>query len=434
MTDRRVVITGIGIISPIGCDAESVWDSLEDGTSGVAPLGSLPSDALPMSFAGEVRDFTGHVDNFGELDPSVKKAVRKGLKLMCRETQMGVASAQRALADAGLAIGKFDPERCGCNFGAGYMVTEPEEYQAGIKLCASEGAFDFNRWGNEGMRQVTPLWLLKYLPNMPSCHIAIYNDLRGPNNSLTHGDAAAHLAAGEAFQVIARGSADIMLAGATGTKVHPMRTVQTVLQEELAVNGVEPAKASRPFDLNRTGMVVGEGAATVILEELSHAQARGANIYGEVIGSGSSCVAAPNHVARRATALTNAMRAALHKANLEPGDVEFVHAHGQSSRSSDKEEAQAIGNVFGDAADQLPVVAGKSYFGNLGAGSGSVELILSLLALKHGQLFPVLNYETPDPECPVHCVREAQPAGKRFLNLSVNGRGQASCLLVQAFE
>jgi len=432
---RRVVVTGLGVVSPIGSTPESLWTNLIEGKSGVAPFASLPRDVYPMSFGGEVPEFTGEIDNFGELSPEVKKAIRKGVKLMCRETQMGVAAAQRAIAHAGLVAAKFDPERVGLSFGAGYMLTEPVEYSAGILKCMTDEKFDFARWGAEGMRQVTPLWLLKYLPNMPACHIAIYNDLRGPNNSLTHGEAAANLAVGEAYQVIARGSADVMVAGATGTKIHKMRTIQAALQEELSPGGGNPAEVSRPFDKHRTGMVVGEGAGVVVLEELESARKRGATIYGEIIGAASSCVADRNRVSRRDVALANVMRGAMRKSGATPKDVAFVHAHGLSTHASDKEEARAIRQVFGDAADRLPVVASKSHFGNLGAGSGAVELVASLLALHHKRLFPVLNYSTPDPECPISPVTtNDRPAGKSFMNLSVNARGQASGLLVRAVD
>lgn len=432
---RRVVITGLGVVSPIGNTPEQVWTSLIEGKSGVVPFGKLPRDVFPMSFGGEVPGFTGEIDDFGELAADVKKAIRKGVKLMCRETQMGVAAAQRAIAHAGLTGAGLDPERIGLSFGAGYMMTEPIDYAEGILRCMAESGFDFSRWGGDGMKKVTPLWLLKYLPNMPACHIAIYNDLRGPNNSLTHGDTAANLAVGEAFQVIARGSADVMVAGATGTKIHMMRTVQAALQEELAPNGPEPGEVSRPFDRNRTGMVVGEGAGVVVLEELQSARKRGAKIYGEIVGSASSCVADRNRVSRRDQALENVMRGALRRAGAQPGDVAFLHAHGLSTRSCDIEEARAIRKVFGAETDRLPVLASKSHFGNLGAGSGAVELIASLLAMHHGRLFPVLNYQTPDPECPISPVKSAdRAAGKSFMNLSVNSRGQASGLLVRAVD
>jgi len=423
----------MGVICPIGNTPEEVWTALSTGQSGVAPLSSFSPEGLPVGFAAEARQFTGDIADFGPLEGDLKKAVRKGLKLMCRECQTGVAAAMRALHHAGLTEGKLEPTRSGIVFGSDYMHTQPEEFTAGMAMCTDKDLKQaLNKWGGEAMRQVTPLWLLKYLPNMPACHIAIYNDLRGPNNSLTLREASSNLAIGEAYRTILRGSADVMIAGATGTRVHPMRTVQIVQQEELATNGVEPAEASRPFDASRTGMVLGEGAAAIVLEEFAAAQARGATIIGEIVGAGSSSVANRNFVANRRQALDNALRVTLRDAGLSPREVGHIHAHGLSTRSSDVEEAAAIHNVFGQENPQVPVVAAKSYFGNLGAGGGVVELVTSLLAMEHGRLFPVLNFTTPDPECPVNAVTSHDvPAGDIFLNLNVTPQGQAACIAVR---
>jgi 3-oxoacyl-[acyl-carrier-protein] synthase II len=439
-SERRVVITGMGLVSPLGSTKSALWEALSAGKSGVGPLAAIPPGFLPTHVAAEVRDFTGDIENFGPLEKEQKKAIRKGLKVMCRECQMGVAAAQLALADANLIVGggTYDPERSGCIFGADYMLTMPEEFSAGINRCRDEsGSFDYNRWATEGMPQLSPLWLLKYLPNMPASHVAIYNDLRGPNNSITHREAAANLAVGEAYRTILRGSADTMVVGATGTRVHPMKTVHAIQTEELAGNGVEPSKASRPFDKNRTGMVIGEGAGAIVIEELATAKARGATIFAEIVGHGSSHVADTNCVARRDIALTNVMRNCLRGAGLSADEVGHIHAHGLSTRSCDIDEANAIREVFGDDADRVPVTAAKSYFGNLGAGSGMIELIASVLALQNEKLFPILNYETPDAECCIAAVRPNNGSvspGRSFLNLSVTPQGQASAVLVQAIN
>lgn len=430
---RRVVITGLGVISPLGNTKEALWEALLAGRSGVTALASGRSSAAIAPLAGVASDFTGSIDDFGPLEGDLKKAIRKGLKLMCRESQMGVAAAQRALSDAKLAPGGFDPERAGIVYGADYMLSDPEEFNAAYAACLAGGRpFDFARWAGEGLPKMSPLWLLKYLPNMPASHIAIYNDLRGPNNSLTLREAAANLAVGEAYNVILRGHAEVMIAGATGTRIHPMKALHAAQQEELANGEVEPTKASRPFDLNRSGMVLGEGAGAVVLEELEFARARGATIYAEVAGAASSSVTDDRRVARRDLALANALRGAIAKAGMRTEDIGHIHAHGLSTRSCDADEAHAINEVFAARASTLPVTAAKSYFGNLGAGSGMVELAASTLALVHDRLVPILNYETPDPECPLAVVRngETKP-GDSFLNASVTPQGQASCVLVR---
>jgi 3-oxoacyl-[acyl-carrier-protein] synthase II len=432
---RRVVITGLGAICPLGNTKEALWEGLSKGHSGVGPLTQLPTDGLPVRFGGEARQFTGDIDNFGPLDKEVKKAIRKGLKVMCRECQFGVAAAQLALADAGLKPGTTDPERNGISFGADYMLSIPDEFSEGIVQCLDEqGKFQFSCWGMEGMPKMSPLWLLKYLPNMPASHLAIYNDFRGPNNSLTLREASANAALGEAHQIILRGHADLMIVGATGTRLHSMKMIHAVQQEEVYTGDGDPAAASRPFDRDRRGTVLGEGAGAIVIEELSAAQARGATIYGEVLGAATSSVAGPRLVSQRDRAMVNVLQATLRAAGVNPNDVGHLHAHGLSTRTCDIDESRAIQEVFAGRSAPLPVTAAKSYFGNLGAGSGMVELIASVMAMQNDHLFPILNYATPDPECPIAAVRngDAKP-GQSFINLSVTPQGQASAALVQKF-
>jgi 3-oxoacyl-[acyl-carrier-protein] synthase II len=390
---------------------------------------------MPVRFTAEVAQFQGKVENFGPLEKEQGKAIRKGLKVMCRECQMGVAAAQWALGDAGLSAGRTDPLRTGITFGADYMISLPSDFSEGIDCCRNaDGQFEFSRWPGEGMPKMSPLWLLKYLPNMPACHLAMYNDLRGPNNSLTMREAAANMAVAEAYQIIVRGSADVMVVGATGARTQPMQLVHAVQQEELAVAD-DPARASRPFDRDRTGTVLGEGAGSVVLEELGAAQARGATIYAELLAGASSAVAGRNLSARRDRAMVNVLRAVLHGAGMTPDAIGHLHAHGLSTRTCDIDEAVAINEVFAGRAHPLPVVAAKSYFGNLGAGSGMVELAASLLALNHGKLFATLNYESPDAECPLAVVSNGGvAAGSSFINLNVTPQGQASAVLLRQFR
>lgn len=430
---RRVVVTGMGVICPLGLSPEELWDALIAPRSGVVPIEGGVSEGLPIDIWAPASGFRGHIDDFGPLEKEKSKAIRKGTKMMCRECLMGVAAAQRAISHAGLDRASLDPDRIGIAFGTDLILSPPGEFVEGIRNCLTpEKGFEFSRWAVDGMTKMSPLWLLKYLPNMPASHVAIYNDFRGPNNSLTMREAAANAAVGEAFATICRDAADVMVVGATGQWLEAMKIVHATLQEELAGPGLPPAHASRPFDLHRSGMVLGEGAGVVVLEEVGHAKARGATIYGEITASATSSVANRQRVADRVQAMENVMRMAIDRSGMSADAIGHIHAHGAGTRLGDIAEAEAIRRVF--PGREIPVVAAKSHFGNLGTGSGMVELVASLLALHHGTLFPVLNYQTPDPACPVHPVTESGvAAGQSFLKVSVTPQGQASSVLVSQF-
>ena len=430
---RRVAITGLGVISPLGNSAGALWDALSAGRSGISPLTQLPQLADQVVFGGEANEFTGAIDNFGPLGKDRKKAIRKALKVMCRETMMAVAAAQLAVADAGYGEQPMDPDRSGVVFGSDYMLSPPEDFVDGMAKCdAASGKLDYGRWGGDGLREMNPLWMLKYLPNMPGSHIAIFNDLRGPNNSLTLREISGLMAIREASQTIARGHADRMIAGATGTRIHSFKTIHALQNEQLANPNCAPQEASRPFDANRSGMVLGEGAGAVVLEELQQARARGACIYGEIVGTGSSTVADANLQGQPVAALTNAAKTAIAESQIPIAELGHINAHGLGTTTGDLAEAQALQQVFGEQSKRVPVVATKSYFGNLGAGSGVIELASSVLALERGQLFQTLNFESTDPECPPLAVttQGEQPPGDSFLKLSITPQSQAAAVVV----
>ena len=440
---RRVVITGLGIISPIGNSPDEMWEHFRAGRSGVRVLESLPAVASHFQYGGEANQFTGIIDDFGPLSKIRKKAIRKGLKVMCRETKMAIAAAQHAATDSGFGVsgdgGKpMDPERSGVVFGSDYMLSPPEDFLNGMIRCGvGEHNFQFSRWGSDGLNEMNPLWMLKYLPNMPASHIAIFNDLRGPNNSLTLREIAGVMAIREAAQTIQRNHADCMIAGATGTRIHPFKTVHAIQTEQLADPKADPAQASRPFDKNRTGMVLGEGAGAVVLEDLESAQSRGATIYGEVAGTGCCTVTSTELRPQRSAAIAGASRRALADSGKPPNEVGHINTHGLGTIDSDQEEAAGLHQVFGDHLERLPATAIKSYFGNLGAASGVVELIASLLSLREGTLIGTLNYETNDPKCPLALSKlladttaEQAAAGSSFLKTSITPQGQAVALLI----
>ena len=429
---RRVVITGLGVVSPLGNDPDTLLQSLHDGSSGIRPLMQVPQHVLCTDYGAEASEFTGDIADYGPLDKKMQRTIRKGSKVMCREIEMGVAVAQLALHDADLSPESRDRDRTGVVYGCDYIMSLPEEFAVGISKCIDDqGEFVFQDWGQKGKPEVNPLWLLKYLPNMPASHIAIYNDLRGPNNSITVREASAGAAVAEAYSTIVRGHADALVVGSTGSRIHTLRTLHASLQEKLAANQQEPTTMSRPFESSRDGSVLGEGAAALICESLEHAQARGAKILGEVVGYASSAVgpAADESFLRRA--LANVLRGAL--ADADPKSIGHLHAHGLSTQECDQQEAEAIRDVFGEPSEQPPVTTAKGHMGNLGAGGGMVELIASLKSLG-GDLFPIKNLQTLDPNCPINaCMDIGVPAGDQFITMNITPQGQASAIRIRSF-
>ena len=429
-SSRRVVITGLGVVTPLGNDPGDLVHSLRQSESGIGPLTRIPQGVLCVDYGAEASDFTGDIKDYGPLEKPLQRTIRKGSKVMCREIEMGVAVAQRALSDAGLTADIRDRDRCGVLYGCDYIMSLPEEFSVGISKCLDEeGKFHFDQWGQRGKPEVNPLWLLKYLPNMPASHVAIYNDLRGPNNSITIREASAGAAVAEAYSTIARGHADALVVGSTGSRIHTLRTLHASMQEKLAANRDDPATMSRPFDRSRDGSVLGEGAGAMILETFEHAQSRGATILGELVGYGTSAVgkdADPSYLKR---AIANALRSAL--GDVEPDSIGHIHAHGLATQESDRQEAEAIVEVFGPPEKQPPVTTAKGHIGNLGAGGGMVEMIASVGSLG-GELFPIRNLGQLDPDCPIHaCAESGMSAGESFININVTPQGQAAAIRIE---
>ena len=426
---RRVVITGLGVVSPLGLGSEEFWARLSSGESGIRTVGP-EAEAAPGRAGGQVPGFSDNVTK--EVMP---KKQRKFVRVMCREIELGVVAALSAVTQSGIDLEAIDHARFGVDFGANLMFSPPSVLKDACWSVCEEtprgNEFNYDRWGEQGMTVLEPLWLLKYLPNMPACHIGIAVDARGPNNSLTLDDASGNLAVGEASRIIQRNRADVMIAGTTGTKLHPVKTLHAALWKNLAHGEGSPDTWCRPFDAGHNGEVVAEGACALLLETDEHAQARGATIYGEILGLGSSCVTHRDGTADLTTALTNAMRAALNDAGLTPDAIGHVNAHGLSIAQVDIDEAAAIRNVFPDG---VPVTGLKSYLGNSGAGAGVLELAGSLLGLRNGVIPKTLNYESPDPDCPIDVVHgDHRPSDNDlFLNINVTRIGQASALVVRA--
>jgi 3-oxoacyl-[acyl-carrier-protein] synthase II len=423
-SSRRVVVTGLGVVTPVGQDVTSFWTSLSEGRGGVRTIRGFDTSGLPVHFAGEVPDF----------DPKkyVEKNERKSLLLMARTIQLGVAGAKLALLDGAVDKSKLDPTRFGVEFGAGMIASELLELSPAARASDTgrPGEVDLEKWGRQGIGNaevvglIPPKWMLKYLPNMSACHVSILHDAQGPNNTITECDVAGVLALGEAFRLLARDAADFFLVGGAESKINPLSMVRLSLFEALSRCNDAPEKACRPFDSGRDGIVLGEGAGVLAVEDLAHAQRRGARIYAEVVGFGASFDA-------RCTGagLARAVRAALKEANVGPEEVDHVNAHGLSTREADVWEARGLNEVFGEST---PVFAAKGYLGNLGAGAGTTELAASLLALHHGVLPRTLNHEEPDPECPVHVTRQPRPVTKPYaVKVGCTQMGQCAAVVVR---
>lgn len=415
----EVVITGVSVVSPIGVGREAFWQSLIEGRSGIGPLSFAAGTDLPVKFGGEIRDFDGK--------EFVKP--RKALKVMCHEIQTGYAAAIMALEDARLEAGTVDPDRFGVVLGSEMFYCETDEIVDPYRGCIVEGQMHGELWATHALPKLYPLWMLKYLPNMIACHLAISQDARGPNNTITLDEVSSLLAVIEAACVIHRGHADVMIAGGAGNRVNLTRMMYRGDREWSHRNDA-PQRASRPFDAQRDGSVVGDGAGALILESRAHAEARGARILARVLGFGRAFESWPDYTPGRGDGVRQAIRQALRAADLKPTDIGHVKAHGVSTVAHDRMEAQAIH----DCLDDVPVTAPKSFFGSSGAGSGAVELAVSVLAVSNGLVPATLNYEFPDPACPVNVIHGAPLATSKNVALVLNQAttGQAVAVVIAA--
>jgi 3-oxoacyl-[acyl-carrier-protein] synthase II len=422
---HRAVFTGIGVVSPIGIGVDPFWQALLRGENGVRTIRSFDTSGLPIRFGGEIQNF--------DAKDYIDRKERKSLKVMARPIQLGVAGTTLALRDAAIDSSKLDPTRFGVDFGAGLIASELDELAPAASASATEipGQVDMIRWGEQGFALMPPLWMLKYLPNMPACHVSILHNAQGPNNTITETDVAPLLATGEAYHVIARGQADVMLCGGSDSKINPLSLTRMSLFAPHSKRNDAPEKACRPFDLHRDGLVPGEGSGVLVLEELEHARGRGARIYGEVVG-----FSAAFDLKKNGEGLARAIRTALQHAGIGPEDIDHINAQGLSTRRDDLWESRGIYKVFGQTRPGGGVFAGKSYFGSLGAASGAVELAISLLALQHGSLPPTLNHEHPDPECPitVHAGRTTEVTKDHILKLSFTEMGQVAAMVVRKWR
>jgi 3-oxoacyl-[acyl-carrier-protein] synthase II len=426
------VITGLGVVAPNGIGKKAFWEACVEGRSGVGPITAFDASNHPVKIAAEVKE-----EDLG-LERWVTNGHRKSLKIMGRAARFGLAAAALAVEDSGLQLDQLDPERFGVTMGSGMIPVDLPEIAPVLKeACDESGRLDPTRLGAHGAEAVQPLWVLKYLPNMLAAHISILFNAQGPNNTIVTACAAGTQAIGEAFRLISRGDADIMLAGGADSRLDPLLLLAYTALGALSRGQRSPQEVSRPFDGERDGFVLGEGAGVLVLEDLESARRRGATIYAEVTGYGSSFdaygVTKPDPEAKGAA---RAMKWALREAQVDEQDVDYINAHGTSTRLNDLMETTAVKRVFGEKAYELPCSSIKSMIGHLIGAAGAVEAVATAMSLKEGVLPPTINHQKPDPECDLDYVpnvaREIRV--RTALSNSFGFGGQNAALVLQQFR
>ncbi|MFM7292841.1 MAG: beta-ketoacyl-[acyl-carrier-protein] synthase family protein [Planctomycetia bacterium] len=425
---RRVVITGIGCVTPLGLGVEPLWKNLIAGGSGVGLTTVFDASRFPTKISAEVRNW--------DIADEGQDAAR--WRFCGRHTKFAAGAALQAMRDAGLPQGlPADPSRLGVYLGSGEGQQDFDSFTRMMNAAISGDVLDVAKFTKEGLETLHPLAEVEQEPNMPAGHLAGLFDAQGPNLNCLTACAASSQAIGEAAEIVRRGEADVMLSGGTHSMIHPFGVTGFNLLTALSTRNDEPTRASRPFDNERDGFVLGEGAAMVVLEELEHAKRRGAHIHGELIGYGSTADAyriTDTHPEGRGA--SSCIRLALADAGLGLHDIDYINAHGTSTSVNDRVETLAIKTVFGEHAYKIPVSSTKSMMGHLIAAAGATELIVCLLAIRDGILPPTINYENPDPDCDLDYVpNKARPAKcDRALSNSFGFGGQNISLIVGRYS
>ncbi len=410
MEDRRVVITGLGTINPVGATVDATWKNLLSGTSGIGRVQRVDVSDLPSKIAGEVSDF--------EVTDYIPKRLARR---MDRYAQFFWVAARDALADAGIAYEEDDPEayRTGVVVGSGIGGVESFEQEIDTLF-------------HVGPHRVSPYGIPKIIANIAGGQVSIDFNLYGPNTTAVTACAASANAIGDAGELIKRGAADVMLAGGADASITRFAMAGFAQARALSTNNDDPLGASRPFDADRDGFVMAEGGAALILEEREHALARGATLYAELVGYGMSADAYHITLPRPGgDGAARAMKAALDHARITPEDISVINAHGTSTPANDATETLAIKTVFGDRAYRIPTSSTKSMTGHLLGGAGAVEAIASVLTIRDGTIPPTINYATPDPECDLDYVpNEAREAEVRYVMSNSFGFGGHNVALI----
>lgn len=417
-----IVITGLGCVSPIGIGRDAFWNSLKNGKCGIRLLHCIEGDQRREYYGGVIGDFDG----------KVYVTPRKALKVMNREVQTAYSAAHLAWQDSNLTDVDLDADRLGVICGSEMMPGEIQDLTLAIRNCSVDGEMQHALWGSQFSRDIFPLWMLKNLPNMPACHVGIAINARGPNNTIVEEENSGLQALIEAAMIIEREKADVMVVCAVGGRVAPTRLIfrlESIYRHCTATDAmIASNELSAPFDLRRCGVIPAEGAAALVIERRSHAVKRGAKIYGQLTGFANRFAKPiePNIGSR--DSIRNAIKSALHMAEIESNELGVVAAQGYSGPQLDVEESQAIASICGT----VPVTAFSSYFGTAGAGCGLLELVAGVLATSNGVTLPTLGYSQPDPDCPASVTtKTARTTSDYMLKLSFTPYGHAAAVVVR---
>lgn len=379
--NHRVVVTGLGVVSSLGEDKEKFWDALLSGKSGIKRVTRFDASRITTQIAGQIDEF----DPNNYLD---KKEARR----MDRNTQFAVAATAMAMKDSGLDLAKENRERIGVIFGSGIGGIQTLEEQARVLV-------------EKGPGRISPFFVPMMIPNMAAGQIGITFGLKGPNITTVTACASSNNAIGEAFEILQRGEADLIVTGGSEAPATELSMGGFCAMKAMSTRNDEPEKASRPFDLGRDGFVLGEGSGVIILETLEHALNRGAKIYAEISGYGSTCdayhITAPDPVGAGAA---RAMKLAIEDAGMQPGEISYINAHGTSTAKGDIGETLAIKSVFGEDAKKVAISSTKSMTGHLLGAAGGIEAVATILAIVNNEVPPTINLDDPDPECDLDYV------------------------------
>jgi 3-oxoacyl-[acyl-carrier-protein] synthase II len=410
---RRVVITGMGTVNSLSTDVPGFWSALLAGKSGVSAIEQFDTSAFKVHFGGEVKNFTP--------DDVVDK---RTLNRLDRFAQFALVASHAAVKDSNLTLSREDPYRCGVIIGSGIGGLNEFEEQ-------------HSRYRDSGPGRISPFVIPKMIPNAAAGNVSIELGLAGPNTAVSTACASAAHAVSDAMRAIQWGYADVMLAGGSESVITPMGLGGFCSARALSMRNDDPHAASRPFDKDRDGFVLSEGAGIVVLEDLEHARRRGATLYAEMLGSGSTADA--YHITQphpQGAGAGQAMRLALRDAKLKPEDIQYINAHGTSTPLGDAAETQAVKDVFGSHARKLAISSTKSMLGHLLGASGGVELIVCALSIRHRVVHPTINYQTPDPDCDLDYVPNTarEMPVRHALSNSFGFGGHNCCLVVGAIK